>query len=114
MLYMSANSTNNYEDENVIADGFFNNYAGKDYNDRYNTEVFSMGAENIFGKMDDNYEKHTGKNESLRDYIVCDFDGDAFQGDAPLVAKFSISSPEKRDSQHKDLILGLFSTIENN
>lgn len=96
----------------VVVDGFFNNYVGKDYSDSYNTEVFSMGAECIFGKMSRDYNARTGKNESLRDYIVCDFEGDYHQGDNPLIAKFSIKKPEKIDLEHKNLILGLFSTIE--
>lgn len=112
MLYMDADATNDHSEEKVVVDGFFNNYVGKDYSDSYNTEVFSMGAECIFGKMSRDYNARTGKNESLRDYIVCDFEGDYHQGDNPLIAKFSIKKPEKIDLEHKNLILGLFSTIE--
>lgn len=111
VLYNKADSTNNNRDELAIPDDFISTYIGKDYDNSENTEVFSMGMESIFTPRNLRTYRRSEKNNSLitLDYYTLEADS---QSTRPVSHKYI--HPEKEDTEHRNLILGLLSSSQRN
>lgn len=100
-VYLPASKKN--VEELVIADNFITDYVGKEYN-QINTEVFSMGMESIFA----NDMPHiTDKNRLVETTL---FTTDSKTPGAKIDMK--IVEPRKRDNEHRNLIIGLLSSVK--
>lgn len=76
--------------EVVTPDGFVDSYIGKQYNDKYHTEVFSMGVEALF----------TGEHGGLLGVEV----------DTSRLATDGVTKRYRADPEHFALVMGLLAT----
>lgn len=87
-----------YAGTDVIADGFYSPYVGRDYSTQAHTEVFSMGMESLFSAPRSHDEN--SHPSSLRSSSVITTDGSVREG-------------ECADVEHRDLVLGLLATFRD-